>query len=47
MNLPAPLTVARDMRARWDDIDSDFDTAAQSSPRMKMTAAAGTSRYWT
>ena len=30
MNLPAPLTVARDMRARWDDIDSDFDTAAQS-----------------
>ena len=30
MNLPAPLTVARDMRARWDDTDCDFDTAAQS-----------------
>ena len=31
MNLPPPLAVAKDMRARWSDIDCDYDTAAQSS----------------
>ena len=30
MQLPPPLTVAKDMRPRWDDIDCDYDTAAQA-----------------
>ncbi len=29
MNLPPPLSVAKDMLSRWDDVDCDYDTAAQ------------------
>jgi len=29
MNLPSPLTVAKDMRPAWNDVDCDYDTAAE------------------
>lgn len=29
LNLPPPLTVAKDMRSVWTDVDSDYDTAAE------------------
>ena len=31
MNLPPPLGVAKDMKPHWNDVDCDYDTAAEQS----------------
>src|SRR4051794_19792554 len=41
-HLPPPLRTASDMPARWDDVELDFETAAQSI--IDAHAADGTAR---